>query len=80
MKLVASTCPEQFPDSAILFEPSESGLPAGLLASPCLVQVIQGTAYIPVVNVGTTDVLLPPRTGLGAPSSAQVVTLTNGGY
>lgn len=78
MKLVASTCPEQFADQGALFEPPESGLPAGLLASPCLVQVARGTVYVPVVNVGTTEVFLHPRTGLGILSIAQVVSLPAG--
>lgn len=62
MKLVASTCPEQFSGQRVLFEPR---LPAGLLASPRLVQVVRGTAYAPVVSVEITEVLLYPRTGLG---------------
>ncbi|KAI3368247.1 hypothetical protein L3Q82_007967 [Scortum barcoo] len=78
IKLVASTCPEKFSGQSVLFEPPESGLPAGLLASmPCLVQVVQGTVYVPVVNVGTTEVLLYPRTGLGVLSAVQVVSLPN---
>lgn len=76
LRLVASTCPEQVSGQAVLFEPLESGLPCGLLASPCLVHVIRGTAYIPVVNVGTTDVfLLYPQTCLGSLCVAQVVSL-----
>ncbi|KAI3366509.1 hypothetical protein L3Q82_000640 [Scortum barcoo] len=78
IKLVASTCPEKFSGQSVLFEPPESGLPAGLLASPCLVQVVQGTVYVPVVNVGTTEVLLYPRTGLGVLSAVQVVSLPTG--
>lgn len=78
MKLVASTCPEQLFGQSLLFEPPESGLPAGLLAFPCLVQVVRGTTYIPVVNVGTTKVLLYPRTCLGALSPAEVVSLPPG--
>lgn len=78
MQMVASTCPEQFAGQSLLFEPPESGLPAGLLASPCLVQVVRGTAYIPVVNVGTAEVLLYPRTRLGALSLAEVVSLPPG--
>lgn len=38
MKLVASTCSEQSSQS-VLYEPPQSGLPAGLLESPCLIQV-----------------------------------------
>lgn len=78
MKLVASTCPAQLSDQVALFEPPEAGLPAGLLASPCLVRVVRGTAYIPVVNVGTTEVLLYPRTDIGVLSAAQVVSLPAG--
>ena len=78
MKLVASTCPELCFGRSALFEPPEAGLPAGLLASPCLVQVARGTVYVPVVNVGTTEVLLHPRTCLGSLSSVQVVSLPTG--
>lgn len=78
LKLVASTCPEQASGQAVLFEPSESGLPCGLLASPCLVHVTRGTAYIPLVNVGTIVVLLYPRTCLGSLCGAQVISLPRG--
>lgn len=53
-------------------------LSAGLLASPCLLQVDKGTVYVPVVNVGTTDALLYPRTSLGALTRADVVSLPAG--
>ena len=78
MKIVASTCSSHSSDQAVLFEPPDSALPTGLLVSPCLVRVVRGTAYIPVVNVGTTEILLYPRTCLGALSSAQVVSLPTG--
>lgn len=65
MRLVAATCSEHYSTGTVLFEPPEAGLPAGLLASPALVQVTRGTAYIPVVNVGVTEVVLYPRTSLG---------------
>lgn len=65
MKIVAAMFSEQYSGSTVLFEPSDSGLPAGLLASPALVRVVRGTAYIPVVNVGSTDVLLHPCTAVG---------------
>ena len=58
IKVVASTCPEQFSGQSLLFEPPASGLPAGLLAYPCFVQAVQGTAYIPAVYVGTNEVVL----------------------
>lgn len=60
MKFVAATCPEQLAGQVLLFEPPESGLPVGLLASPCLIQAVHGTVYVPVLNVGTTDVVLYP--------------------
>ena len=78
MKLVAGTCPEQFTRQSALFEQPESGLPAGLLVSPCLIQVVRGTVYVPVVNVGTTEILLYPRTSLGVLNAAQVVSLPPG--
>lgn len=52
-------------------------MPAGLLASPCLVKVVRGTTYVPVVNVGTTEILYP-QTCLGVLSPAEVVSLPPG--
>lgn len=78
MQMVAATCPEQLSGESTLFEPPESGLPAGLLASPCLLKVFRSTVWIPVVNVGTAEVLLYPRTSLGSLSVAQVVSLPAG--
>ena len=78
MQFIASTCSEQPSSPGMLFEPLASGLPAGLLASPCLIQIVRGTAYVPVVNVGATEVLLYPRTSLGTLSCAQVVSLPAG--
>ncbi|KAK7881610.1 hypothetical protein WMY93_030019 [Mugilogobius chulae] len=52
--------------------------PAGLLASPALVQVVRGTAYVPVVNVGDNDVLLYPRTLVGTLDNVNVVSLPAG--
>ncbi|CAL9687717.1 unnamed protein product [Knipowitschia caucasica] len=75
VKLVAGTCSEKFAGGNVLLEPPETGLPAGLLVSSCLVRVVRGTAYIPVVNVGTKAALLYPRTTLGRLSEAQVVSL-----
>ena len=78
MRLVASTCPEQLAGQSVLFEPPETGLPAGLLASPCLLQVERGTVYVPVVSVGMTAALLYARTSLGDHSRSG--ELTGGGY
>lgn len=75
MKIVAATCSEQFSGTSMLFEPLDSGLPAGLLASPALVRVIKGTAYIPVVNVGVVDVVLYPRTVVGTLDTVNIVSL-----
>ena len=69
MKMVAATGPQHLADQ-ILFEPSSSGLPAGLLASPALVHMVKGTVYIPIVNVGTQCVVLYPNTILGNVSEA----------
>uniref|UniRef100_A0A665U756 Gypsy retrotransposon integrase-like protein 1 n=1 Tax=Echeneis naucrates TaxID=173247 RepID=A0A665U756_ECHNA len=78
MKIVAATCSEQFSGSTVLFEPLDSGLPAGLLASPALVRVSGGTAYIPVVNVGSVDVMLYPRIVVGTLDTVNVVSLPSG--
>ncbi|XP_060719718.1 retrovirus-related Pol polyprotein from transposon 412 [Tachysurus vachellii] len=78
MKLVAATCSESYSGGTLLFEPPESGLPAGLLASPALVQVTRGTVYIPVVNVGTTDVVLYPKASLGTLNSVFIISLPEG--
>lgn len=78
MRFVETTCPEQLAGQTILFEPAKVGLPGGLLASTCLVQTTKGTAYIPVTNVSTNDILLYPQTGLGIVSGAQVVSLPVG--
>lgn len=78
MKFVAATCSEKYAEGVVLFEPPESGLPAGLLASPALVQVIRGPAYLPVVNVRTADVMLHYNTVLGMLNSVCVVSLPAG--
>lgn len=78
MKLVAATCMQQRSPTTVLFEPPESGLPAGLLASPALLKITRGTVYVPVVNVGTVDVLLYPRTIVGQVSNTTMVTLPSG--
>lgn len=78
MKIVAATCSEQYSGATVLFEPNDVNLPAGLLASPALVRVVRGTAYIPVVNVGTTAVLLHPRTIMGTLEDVHVVSLPAG--
>lgn len=78
MKLVAATCSEHYATGTVLFEPPDAGLPAGLLASPALVQVTRGTVYIPVVNVGTTEIILYPRTSLGTLSGVFVISLPEG--
>ncbi|KAL4007870.1 hypothetical protein ACER0C_001722 [Sarotherodon galilaeus] len=78
MQLVATTCSQQLSGQSVLFEPPESRLPVGLLASPCLVQVDKGVAYIPVTNVGTAEAVLHPRTHLGVISQATVVSLPAG--
>ena len=78
MHLVPGTCFGGFTEQPLLFEPVELGLPGGLLASPCLVQTGCGTIYIPVVNVGTSDVFLYPRTRLGTLTQVGVVSLPQG--
>ncbi|KAL1280076.1 hypothetical protein QQF64_014676 [Cirrhinus molitorella] len=78
MKLVPTTCSAQFSGSVVLFEPLETGLPSGLLASPALIRVNHGTAYVPVVNVGTLDALFYPRSLLGTFNDAIIVSVPPG--
>lgn len=78
LKIMPATCAEQYSGTTVLFEPLQSGLPAGFLASPALVQVVRGTAYVPIVNVGDHDVLLYPRTHLGTLDSGNAVSLPAG--
>ncbi|CAM4713469.1 unnamed protein product [Leuciscus chuanchicus] len=78
MKLVTATCSSQYSGSTVLFEPPESGLPAGLLASPALVRVTHGTVWVPIVNVGTVDVVLYPTTVIGSLREAYVISLPTG--
>lgn len=47
-----------FSDKTVLFEPLETGLPAGLFASPSRVHVSGGTVLVPVINVGVLDAVL----------------------
>ncbi|KAL1264143.1 hypothetical protein QQF64_004498 [Cirrhinus molitorella] len=77
-KFVAATCSDQFSGGFALFEPLNPGLPGGLLASPALVRVVGGTVYIPVVNVGTTDIVLYACTWLGHLCSVDVISLPKG--
>lgn len=78
IKLIGATCSDSFSSGVALLEPLEFGLPVGLLVSPALVKVVRGIAYVPVVNVGTTDVLLFPRRVIGTLSSVHVVSLPPG--
>lgn len=78
MKIVAATCLEQYSRSTVLFEPLNSGLSAGRLASPALVWVERRTAYVPIVNVGATDVLLYPHTVVGILAEVSIVSLPAG--
>lgn len=75
MKLVPTTCRKASTvhKGSALFEPLEAGLPYGLLASPALVRVVNGTAFIPVTNVGTTEVTLAPRIQIGTLCHADIV-------
>uniref|UniRef100_A0A8C2FG16 Gypsy retrotransposon integrase-like protein 1 n=1 Tax=Cyprinus carpio TaxID=7962 RepID=A0A8C2FG16_CYPCA len=78
IKLVAATCSGHFAGETVLFEPPENGLPAGLLASSALMRVNQGTVYVPVINVGQTDVILFRNVILGTLSSVFIVSLPHG--
>lgn len=75
MKLVAATCSVQYSSGTVLFEPPASGLPAGLLGSPALLRVGGGTIYVPVVNVGTVDVVLYVSTVIGTVNKVDLISL-----
>lgn len=78
LKFVTATCSSSLAGKTVLFEPFETGLPAGLLASPSLVQVNAGTVLVPVVNVGTIDVVLYPTTVIGKLGEVHLVGLPCG--
>nr|XP_055035571.1 uncharacterized protein LOC129423357 [Misgurnus anguillicaudatus] len=77
MRLVPALCPKSIKScTTFVLEPlgpSDGGLPPGVLISPALVQCTQGIVQIPVVNVGTEALYLPPRIRLGSLASAEVV-------
>lgn len=74
-KVVVATCAQQYSSSTVLLEPSDSGLPGGLLVSPALMRVIRGTVYIPILNVGSMDMVLHPQTVVGTLDHVNVVSL-----
>ncbi len=78
LKFMTTTCSSSLAGKTVLFEPSETGLPAGLLASPSLVQVTGGTVSVPVVNVGTVGVVLYPTLVLGRLQEVYLVGLPAG--
>ncbi len=78
MKLMAATCSAQYFGGTVLFEPPESGVPAGLLPSPALVRVNRGTVYVSVVNVGTVEVMLHPTMVVGNLKEIYIVSLPAG--
>lgn len=69
LKWIRTSCPctATITLPSVLLEPLATGnhLPAGILVSPALLAVHQGSVEIPVVNVGTEDVWLQPHTQLG---------------
>uniref|UniRef100_A0A8C5GH97 Gypsy retrotransposon integrase-like protein 1 n=1 Tax=Gouania willdenowi TaxID=441366 RepID=A0A8C5GH97_GOUWI len=82
VKIVPTICPQgRFgPLESGLFEPLTSmrSIPAGVVIASAMVAVHQGTAYIPVLNVGTTDAALHPRIPIGMLSPADIVSLPEG--
>lgn len=79
VKLVAATCSAQFckPSSTALIETlgTTHSLPDGLLVSSFLVIIVWGTAYIPIINMGTTRVTLYTRSTIGLLTGAHIVSL-----
>lgn len=59
-----------------VFEPfSNVVLPAGVLVIPAVVQLFKGTAYVPVINVGSINACIPSRCALGTLKPAQIAYL-----
>lgn len=58
--------------------PLENGqsLPECVLISSAMITLTRGTAYVPVVNVGETDVTLLPRHPIGVLGQAQRASFT----
>ncbi|KAL2088289.1 hypothetical protein ACEWY4_015188 [Coilia grayii] len=78
LKFVPVTCSILGSITSCFLEPllyGEGRLPSNLLISTALLPVTRGKVNIPVVNVGTEDQWLYPRTTLG---SLHVVELTSG--
>lgn len=67
VKLVSARGNQQVGASinSVLFEPTHTDLPPGILMSRALLSFDQGEISVPVVNVETKDVWLPPHTALG---------------
>lgn len=66
LKYVPVTCPDvplHQPIDLMVepLGPEHNALPEGLLVSPSLIKAEQGRAFVPVTNVGTSDVWLTPR-------------------
>lgn len=78
MKFVPATCSREYAAGSVMFESLTLGLPAGLLAAPALVKVVRGTAYLPVVNVVASVVVLYPHMKLGVLQPVCVVSLPAG--
>ncbi len=62
----------------MLFEPPETWLPEGLLASFALMRVPRSTVYVPVINVEKTDILLFQNSVLGTLHSVFIVSSPRG--
>uniref|UniRef100_A0A3B1JJS8 Gypsy retrotransposon integrase-like protein 1 n=1 Tax=Astyanax mexicanus TaxID=7994 RepID=A0A3B1JJS8_ASTMX len=67
VKLVEAVGNQQVGSSvqSVLLEPGSSKLPPGILLSRAYLSFNRGQLYVPVVNVESRDVWLPPRTVLG---------------
>ncbi|KAL0148953.1 hypothetical protein M9458_055757 [Cirrhinus mrigala] len=72
MKFVPVTCSQQYDSSTVVFEPSNGGLAAGLLAFPAIVKVARGQVHVLVINVGLVDANLYAQTVLGTISPVAV--------
>lgn len=78
LQMVAATCATHVGRAlrSVLFEPTTSLLPAGLLASKAYLSVEDGRVWVPIVNVGAQDVWLPRRATLGEVFAVELKTGT----
>lgn len=82
VKWLTATCSSHFDNSmdAVLIEPLDDGqlLPGCAVLSPAIITTNRNIAYVPILKVDETSVILCPRQLIGVLSHAQIVSLPHG--